>query len=288
MLILSIETSSARGSIAIFDLKGSGLVGEAPFPEGLVHGREITVHLQALMSQSGLAPSQLAAIAVGIGPGSYTGIRVGVTAAKTLAFALRIPVIPESSLRVMAANFVNRDRAPSDRIPLEGHPGEKAFSVVPVVDGKQRQIYMARFLIRVHPGRSSRSGPTNNGDVLDVVREIEEMVIEIGSPGGTGAPALQARQELSRVLIPGVTVVGDAANLVLQAFHPEGIKRGPVDCDWPRASVLAELAVRRVAGGLPRYDPEVIHGIVPTYLRVTEAERKYGKSKVGECDQGGP
>src|SRR6266511_1772193 len=102
MLLLAIETSSSRGSIAL--LEGRELIEEAPFPEGLVHGREITVHLEEVMTRRGIAPGKLEAIAVGVGPGSYTGIRVGVTAAKTLAFALRIPVIPESSLRVTAAN----------------------------------------------------------------------------------------------------------------------------------------------------------------------------------------
>src|SRR5882672_7052827 len=102
MILLAIETSSARGSLALF--REDEPIGSAPFPEGLVHGREITVHLAEMMDRLRLAPRDLGALAVGVGPGSYTGIRVGVTAAKTLAFALKVPVIAVSSLQAIAAN----------------------------------------------------------------------------------------------------------------------------------------------------------------------------------------
>ena len=108
MILLAVETSSARGSLALRE--GSRPVREVLFEEGLVHGREVTARLDELLRLEGLGPGAIGAIAVGIGPGSYTGIRVGVTAAKSLAFALRIPIVAESSLLVLAAGAAAPDR----------------------------------------------------------------------------------------------------------------------------------------------------------------------------------
>src|SRR5262245_281539 len=124
--VLAIETSSAQGSLAL--LEGPALLEETVFPEGLVHGRELTVHLESLMARLGLAPRSIQAIAVGVGPGSYTGIRVGVTAAKTLALALRVPLLARSSLEVIASAALGSRAGP-------GPP-----PVVPVIDGKQRHL----------------------------------------------------------------------------------------------------------------------------------------------------
>lgn len=262
MLLLAIETSSARGSMALHDVEAASLLAEAPFPEGLVHGREITVHLQEMMSRRGLAASRLAGIAVGLGPGSYTGIRVGVTAAKTLAFALGIPVIPESSLRVMAANLGQLGNVKLD--------SKTDVQVVPAIDGKRRQIYLARYRVR-------RSGEREEDVSLEVAREVEERVLDLSTSGTTDGPRWM--EELRGILTPGAVVVGDAAEIVIEAARgagQDGMVRGPRDCDWPRAAVLGDLACRTAAGHLPRFDEEMIHGLVPIYLRPSEAERKFG------------
>jgi tRNA threonylcarbamoyladenosine biosynthesis protein TsaB len=245
MILLSIETSSARGSLALF--REGVPIAEEPFPEGLVHGREITVHLAAMMDRVRLAPGSLEGVAVGVGPGSYTGIRVGVTAAKTLAFALKLPVIPVSSLQAIAANSVG----------LNGG----SLQVVTAVDGKQRHVYLARFRVEAAP--------------LQVVREVEEHVLAFPAPGVASPPSL--RESLAKVLTPGARVLGDAADLVIESAGVPGVVRGPRDLDWPRAAVVAALAARMPAPDPPRFDPEAIHRLTPVYLRSTSAELKLGK-----------
>lgn len=270
MLLLAIETSSARGSLAL--LEGERLLSETPFPEGLVHGREITVHLARIMAGAGLPPGRLEAIAVGLGPGSYTGIRVGVTAAKTLATALRIPVIAESSLRVIAANAPGGP-APGGGAGVAGPGGTR---VVAAVDGKQRHVYLARYLV---PAGGPSGGP-------GLTRELAEVAIElpwpVGRPEPAGAPLRTgprtlspgARAVLEEALRAGGAVVGDAADAVLEAAGVPGVVRGPREWDWPRASVLGRLAARSAGGKASRFDPEAIHLLVPIYLRSSEAERK--------------
>src|ERR1041385_7260324 len=206
MLLLAIETSSARGSLALFS--DGGLVAEAVFPEGLVHGREITVHLRDLLAARGLGAARLRAIAVGVGPGSYTGIRVGVTAAKMLAFALQIPVIAESSMRVIAAGAASL--AGADTAPSGG-----GLPVVVAIDGRQGQVYMSRHRVRV---RSGPGGAAAGGAPL-LEPEAAERVVGLPRPGsrtargGEAVPPLPpaipeaVRDELRRMVEPGVVVL---------------------------------------------------------------------------------
>ena len=269
MLLLAIETSSSRGGIAI--LEDGRLLADAPFPEGLVHGREITVHLEALMKGLDLTPGRLGAIAVGLGPGSYTGIRVGVTAAKTLAFALRIPVLTQSSLHVIAANLMERASGP------------EGLRVAVAIDGKQRHFYLARFRL-LAGGSCGRPGD-------EVVQETPDRVVALPRPVPgkealriplaipSGAPGWKAREELLGVLSGADLIVGDAADQALAEV--EGIAgrdapaRGPCGSDWPRAATLGALAARSLAQGLPAYEPEGVHGLVPIYLRPSGAEQKF-------------
>ncbi len=245
MLLLAIETSSARGSLAL--LEDGAVIARSLFPEGLVHGREIIARLDEMMASRGLAPDRLEAIAVGLGPGSYTGIRVGVTAAKSLAFALRIPVVAESSLRAIAGNA----RASA--------PASGPLLVVPAVDGKQRQVYIARF----------RLERRSDGSVA-VIREMDDAVIELTAvlEGDTRAPAG-----------PGALVLGDAADALLAAAPSAGAVRGPREADRPMADVLGGLAAEAIAAERPRFEEDAIHALAPIYLRPSEAERRYGAAR---------
>ena len=104
--ILGIDTSGAAGSVAV-------LLGETQreivFSEGLIHGVALAPNVARILAEAGVAPDGLRGIGVGLGPGSYTGVRVGVAFAKTLAFATGVPVAGVSSLRAMAGG------APDDR-----------------------------------------------------------------------------------------------------------------------------------------------------------------------------
>ena len=118
MRFIAMETSSRHGGLALFS--GCDCLQESHFSEGLHHGRELTVHLQNMLSAQGLKPADLEAVSVSLGPGSFTGIRVGATAAKSLALALGIPVVWESSLRVTAGNALEAAGEGPPAIPSAG------------------------------------------------------------------------------------------------------------------------------------------------------------------------
>jgi len=89
--VLGIETSGPEGGVAL--VRENRILAEEPLARGLLHGRNLIPAMQAMFERTGLEPQALDLIAVTRGPGSHTGIRVGLMAAKTLAHALHKPVL---------------------------------------------------------------------------------------------------------------------------------------------------------------------------------------------------
>ncbi|MBN1418927.1 MAG: tRNA (adenosine(37)-N6)-threonylcarbamoyltransferase complex dimerization subunit type 1 TsaB, partial [Planctomycetes bacterium] len=126
MRVLVIETATANGAMALL---GAGLHPvRRSFPQGLSHGRHLVPEIERGLAEAGVRPQEIELIAVDRGPGSYTGIRVGVTAAKCLAWALGIPVVGVGALEVLA----------------RGTPRGQGW-VAPVVDAHRREVYGALF-----------------------------------------------------------------------------------------------------------------------------------------------
>ena len=135
MRVIGIETSAKTGSVAL--LADGNVVEERFFTKGMRHGRELIPMLDDVLSRRGLQPEEIDLFAVSQGPGSYTGIRVGITCAKALAYALGKPVVAVPSLDVLAAN------AP---------PAEK--TVYCAIDAKRERVYFCSY--RRDDGRQAR------------------------------------------------------------------------------------------------------------------------------------
>jgi tRNA threonylcarbamoyladenosine biosynthesis protein TsaB len=106
--IVAIETSALRGSVAVG--RGGEVIEEKRFSGGLRHGRELVLAIDELVERNSLAKSDIGVVAVTLGPGSYTGTRVGVTAAKCVAQFLGADVVGVSSLEVIVRNLDPADR----------------------------------------------------------------------------------------------------------------------------------------------------------------------------------
>ncbi|MBI3333828.1 MAG: tRNA (adenosine(37)-N6)-threonylcarbamoyltransferase complex dimerization subunit type 1 TsaB [Candidatus Omnitrophica bacterium] len=102
MRFLAVETSSPVFSVALCD--GDRLVGSLHSTEPATRSDFLTGGIQRLLRLGGWRLQELDGFALSIGPGSFTGLRVGVTTVKTLAWALKRPVLPVSSLEVIAHN----------------------------------------------------------------------------------------------------------------------------------------------------------------------------------------
>jgi len=141
MTLLVLDTSTRRAALAL--VTAGGLVRAArPDPEAR-HGRALLPAVRDLLAAAGLRAADLDGLAVGVGPGSYTGLRVGVTAAKTLAYALGKPLAALDSLEAVARN------APDD-----------ALTVAAIADAQRGDLYAADFARRAPGGPLVRTGPT--------------------------------------------------------------------------------------------------------------------------------
>ena len=126
MLILAFETSAKAASVAL--MEGEKLLGESYQNTGLTHSQTLMPMAQDLLKSCGYTPQQVEAVAVAAGPGSFTGIRIGVAAAKGFAWGAELPCYGVSTLEAMARNL-----------------GAWQGYVVPAMDARRSQVYTAIF-----------------------------------------------------------------------------------------------------------------------------------------------
>jgi len=123
MKVLGIETSGLVGNIAVCD--GNKVLASKSYGKNFSHGKEIVSTIELLFNEINQEPGDIDLIAVSTGPGSYTGLRVGVTCAKTLAYGLEKPVIDVPTLDVLVENVKDNS----------------AKTICPVLDAKRKSVY---------------------------------------------------------------------------------------------------------------------------------------------------
>lgn len=137
-LILCIETGTDICSVGI--ARDGELISLRESDEGRDHARQVAVFVDELLEEMGLQPDELDAIAVGKGPGSYTGLRIGVSFAKGLAYGLGKPLLAVGSLDALAE--VAREDYEAGILDVDGW--EEAV-LCPMVDARRMEVYTQRF-----------------------------------------------------------------------------------------------------------------------------------------------
>ena len=156
--VCALETSSRHAEVALLD--PAGRCRSMRCGGELSQGKDLFPSLYRLLEEEGRAPEDLDLLAVDVGPGSYTGIRVGVTAGKVLAAALGKPVVPVNCFDCVVANV----DSPYDS------SGE--MCVAPILDAKLGQVYAAVFRLR-------HDGTPPEPILRDFVGSIEELVLKL-------------------------------------------------------------------------------------------------------------
>ncbi len=127
-LILNIETATKNCSVSL--AKSGEILAFKEFNDGsYTHGENLHVFIAAVMKEAAIAFSELDAIAVSKGPGSYTGLRIGVSAAKGLAYSLDIPLLSLLTLETLAHSL----------------EVEESALICPMLDARRMEVYSAVF-----------------------------------------------------------------------------------------------------------------------------------------------
>jgi len=130
-LILGLETATSMCSVGIAD--GEQIIAELRFNIKNIHAEILAESINQLLKLSGISLKQIAAFAVSIGPGSFTGLRIGLATAKGLAFASGKPLVAVSTLQAQAA------------ICHQYSVNSVQCAVVPVIKAREGEVYTARF-----------------------------------------------------------------------------------------------------------------------------------------------
>lgn len=245
MYILAFETTGPMGSAALID--GDGRITEAVSKEGMNHLKDLMPMAKQLLDQRGVSQGDLTAAAASVGPGSFTGIRIGVTSARAVCQALDIPAI---SVRTL------------DSFKLKC--GGRAVTA-PIINARRGQVYGAVF--SEDGSDILKSGPYMLTDVFAAIRQ------ELDQRSGETACGIPVA---GKIVFYGDGI--DAYGKELAAFAAElaasygswQVVCADKESRYQRASMTAACALERYRAG----HLLTVEELLPEYMRATEAEQK--------------
>lgn len=162
MLILAFETSAKAASVAL--LEDGKLLGESYQNTGLTHSQTLMVMAEQLLRQCGKTVAEVTAAAVAAGPGSFTGVRIGVAAAKGFAWGREIPCFGVSTLEAMALSL-----------------GAYQGYVCPCMDARRNQVYNALFYVNQGQlERISEDRAISLAELGEELKNLKEPIFLVG------------------------------------------------------------------------------------------------------------
>lgn len=171
MKILGVDTSTPIGSVALID--GERFVAEHTLSIVKAHSSRLMPAIDQILKWADLTVHDLDACAVGIGPGSFTGIRIGVGTIKSLCYALKKPIVGVSTLEAIAYNLRYTDKL-----------------ICPILDARKDEVYGAVF-------RGGQNLLRESGDLCvpieALLNRIDDVTIFVGDGLQRYAPAVQER-----------------------------------------------------------------------------------------------
>lgn len=244
MNILAIETTGKYGSAAV--IKEDGTVYDAVSSEEMNHLRGMISLIDKAMERAGISKDELTHIAASAGPGSFTGIRIGVTTARVMAQMLDLPCIGVSSLEGMAEGV------------LAAAVSAGALYIVPLINARRHQTYAAVYEAEFTSDYEQQA----LGDVMEEKQYmIEDLLAELSEK--------LSAYEGAKVYFTGDGI--DAYSEIIESTLTEGsFIYAPEDIRYQLAAPVARIALRKAeAGATCGYDE-----LMPEYMRLAEAEQR--------------
>lgn len=227
-LLLLIETSTEVCSVAL--CKGVNIIAFRVINEPKSHARIIAVMVEEVLNQGGISISNCDAVVVSEGPGSYTGLRVGVSIAKGLCYGASIPLIAVSSLELLAQLAIhtlaageNHSLAAGDTLaqPTAISPGT---IIIPMIDARRMEVYTAKFDSLCNPlskteavilDQNSFSDELSKGDVIFAGVGAEKFKSIINNPINTNNNPNSTNNKYN---VKFVIIGADARGMVIPAL----------------------------------------------------------------------
>ena len=207
MSILSIDTSSQVSSVAV--LSAERVAAEISMQGALTHSETLMPHIETALRMARVEKSELEGIAVSIGPGSFTGLRIGLASAKMMAYALHIPLIAVPTLEALAHHYI-----------CEG------VRLVPMMDAQKGNVYAQEFMWEAG---------------LDGLHLREKHALSI-------LPLTEVIAGLENAEQP-VILLGDAMQKKTTLALPANVRLAPIHARMPRAACVGLAALTRLARG---------------------------------------
>lgn len=240
MRILALETATSSCSVAV--THGDNVLAELTLQVPRAHSTRLMPLVVQAIEDSGIAKADVDAIAVGIGPGSFTGLRIGLATAKGLGYALNKPCVGVSTLKAMAYGT-----------------GAQIGLVVPMLDAKRGDVYAAVYVAGDRdPNTWAELMPPSHIHVSKLAEAVRDL--------RTGL----------RHTWQFVTLCGEAAGPYAdQLGSDEVVRSAPAGAMLPRAWATAEVGRAMMSQGHGG-DPDAL---APLYLRKSEAEQLWEARK---------
>ena len=250
-MILGLETSGRSGSAALGFPCGDVICNFTPAGES--SAKMLAPAVSELLRHSKMRPSDLRAIAVTIGPGSFTGLRVGVAMAKAMAYGLRIPTIGIDTLEVLALDFL-------DSLQQSEQTGN--FEFWTVLDAYRGEFFVAKWL----------SSPTASTDHSQGLRSIH---VGLTCLVPTQILPQKTWYELAMTASSEIVVVGSGATKLLGIAKTEFSSVVSFSNIVPTATSVTRLAARMFRDGQVTSPID----LMPVYMRGSAAEEKKSAGK---------
>lgn len=278
MYILAIETTGPFGSVALIN-ENEEIISKSS-DERMNHLRDLMPMAQEIIDETGIKKSQLTAVAASIGPGSFTGIRIGVSTARAVAQALGLPCISVPTLDTfkLKKNFPRGYQIGDDEKQWEN------FIICPIFDARRNQVYGAIFTNKgetiLKPGpymleevlskltESANLPIIFYGDGIDAYQEKIDAYFVKSVDGAVKLDVDAVNHDVNTVKSNDCTVKCDEnivkANKVVQYKFANKEER------YQTATMVAIVALSKYRNG----ELIGVDQLIPDYMRVAEAESK--------------
>ncbi len=260
--ILAIETTGRVGSVCV--ASGATVLAREALPSDARHAGGLHAAIDHLVRGQGWAPDSLNEVYVSAGPGSFTGARIGITVARTLAWSTGVKIVRVPTVDVLAHNALRAERPPE--------------YVAVVLDAKRSQIFTALFALA--DTKHSVPHPEGVGHPLDkayekiidatlveplefLTKNVPDRIASVAHPEGIGHPHPTEP--------PAVAVLGEGVEYHRKAIEEARAIILPRELWSARAEAVHAVGYRMAAAGL-YCDPG---DCVPIYVRIPEPEEKW-------------